>query len=208
MCFLHLKTNNLRYIACKVLIYKSFPLNDLIILTRSAIMRTPVRLRIPPSSAQLPDTSTRVILPRKRRAPHHPKSPVSTSLSESQPAQIPPDTPNKRRILAQDEATRQYLIHKILHETSRKAKDFHKHAKPAVKRRPDPPCIRYVSRREVTFLSVPIAVNLCKALNPAVTSPVKPTGSCDCGSIGKYKEPKTGVRFCSVTCYKRLQVPQ
>lgn len=175
-------------------------------------MRTPVRLRIPPSSAHPPDTSTRVVLPRKRRASRYPKSPASTSPSESQPAQIQspacaPDTPSKRRALAQDEATRQYLIHKILHETSRKAKDFHKEVKRAVKRRPDPPCIRYVSRREVTFLSVPTAINLCKALNPAIPSPAKPAESCNCGAIGRYKEPKTGVRFCSVLCYKRLQVP-
>ena len=170
-------------------------------------MRTPVRLKIPPSCMQLPDTSTRVILPRKRRASCRSKSPLPSKSQTAHPQSLASeavsDTPSKRRSTAQDEAAKLLLIDKILHETSRKAKDFRKEVK-RVRARPDPPCIKYVSRREVTFLSVPTAINLCKALNPAMPSPAKPAKVCKCGEIGRYREPKTGVLFCSVPCYKLL----
>ena len=167
-------------------------------------MRTQVRIKLPPSASSQPSRAPRVTAPRKR--PRKPTPQIPSTCDDGNPHSESSDVMSDvSRKQPQDEEKRLILIDKILHKSTKKGKDFRKIVKYAVRSRLDPPCIRYTSRREGAFLRVPSGISLHRLLNPREMAGRKPPGKCGCGEMGKYRDPETGGRFCSVECFRRLR---
>lgn len=178
--------------------------------------------------------ATRITLPKKRpagSASHSNKISISTKLTgeasgastDTQISTKPPTgeitenqldgRPRKRRETAQDDEARQQLINKILNESSKKLKkkaeesqcDSKRELRLAIKPRPDPPCVKLISRPQGMHLAVPSAIDIHQLLNSHSPRPQRPTESCACGQTAKYRDPTSLRSYCSVPCFKQIK---
>jgi len=198
-------------------------------------MKTTIKVDLPAEPVLSAVCTTRITLPKKRPAgasPHSNKISISTHLSGESPeastdtqASIKPQEgemteekmvgrPRKRRETVLDDEARQQLINRILNDSSKKLKkkaeesqaDFKREQRSSLKSRPDPPCVKLISRPQCTYLQVPSAIDIRQLLN--CQSPARPqrlAEVCECGGVGKYREPGSLRAFCSVQCFQLLR---
>ena len=197
-------------------------------------MKTTIKVDLPADSILPSACTTRITLPKKNAAslaPHSNKISISTQLSGESP-EASPDTqasvkplgveeteakmvgrPRKRRETVLDDEAREQLIYKILNESSKKLKkkaeeqaEFKREQRSALKPRPDPPCVKLISRPQGSYLLVPSAINIHQLLNcQSISRPQRTAEFCQCGREGKYRDPISLKTYCSVPCFQLLK---
>lgn len=197
-------------------------------------MKTTIKVDLPAEPILPAVCPTHITLPKKRPAGASPPSnkiSISTHLSGESPeastdtqTSIKPQEvdmteekmsrPRKRRETALDEEARQQLISRILNDSSKKLKkkaeesqaDFKREQRSCLKLRPDPPCVKLISRPQGTYLQVPSAIDIRQLLNCQNTARLPRTVErCECGEKGKYRDPGSLKTYCSVQCFQVLK---